>query len=113
MDALEKHVAKKRLITKLAQRVKNPTALPNVPVEAPTPKSLLRKRAPKNTVAVPITDPNDGRIFSHKERWDQQSLPKNQRGPSWKDTHPPNEQVGMPKGPMRVQPTDKQYWLGK
>lgn len=107
MNALEKYAAKKLLITKLAQQAID------VPVGAPTPKSLIMRRPPKGFVPVPITDPNDGRIFSHKERERQQSLPKRLRGPSWKHTHPRDEQVGMPKGPMRVQPTDRKYWRGQ
>jgi len=63
-------------------------------------------------VFVPITDPNDGRIFSHKERELQQSIPKHLRGPSWKDTEHPKEMPGMPDGPMLKQPSDKKYWKG-
>jgi hypothetical protein len=86
-----------------------------VPFGAPTPKRLIRKPSPewkKRHVGVPIADPNTGRIFSHKERSLEMSLPKKHRGPSWKDTHSASEQPGKPAGPDLKQPGQARYWKG-
>jgi hypothetical protein len=103
MSALNKYAAKNKK-----------KSIPSLPYGARVPKSYTHKRKPgqRPPVLVPITDPNDGRIFSHRERERQQSLPKKFRGPSWKDTSHPAEMPGMPKGPSLKQPRDKDYWKG-
>ena len=112
MNALEKYAAKKLLITKLA-RVRRDWAfgLGRLPApKEPPPKAVpMTPRYPQ----VPIVDPNSGRIFSHKERYYLQSLPKKLRGPSWKDTEPINQQPGMPGGPVLRPKTDAYFWSGK
>jgi len=122
---VSKHERARRIRAALKKKLKEKEAAAKMPTSVlpqwekgtAAPAGLERSIPKGTTVAmIPIRDPNSPtrRVFSHRERNEQRSLPPKLRGPSWKSTHTRKErrQVGgLTSPPSRQQRAGTRAYL--